>query len=176
MGKHRLSVHKLAGNYDAKRKYKTLTATAMTLLFVIIAGVALSLLVILMATPEMRDVMIRLVDPAEIGWGKIIVNFIISFGPIFIIVVPYRYRNAIIKKHRIEEMRIYVTGIGFVDREKGKEIYADYHAVKLSHGETQESFLIGSDTASIKSTEYRWQEFTHPDVLRNNLEQYGVWS
>jgi TatD DNase family protein len=167
-GTYRLSVHKLVEDYGAKEKCKTLIATVI----LVVAPVVMCLAMI----PKLQYAVIRFIDPAEKGWVISTVKFVMYFAPFSIFILSLKYRNAIEVKQHIDEMRIYVTGIGFVDRKKGKETFANYSVIKLSYGETRESFLIESDAASIKLTEYRWPEFTHSDVLRNNLEEYGDWA
>jgi hypothetical protein len=111
MMENRLSVHKLVEDSGANGKYKTLIA------IIILAVIAL--VQFLVRIPEVQDAVIQFIDPAGTGWITSAVKYAMDLAlfSLFIIVLLV-YGNMIIKKQHIDEMRIYVTGIGFVDRKK----------------------------------------------------------
>jgi len=160
-----VSEHRLVSDYSMKGRIKN----------VVIAWVVFFVLLGVTRIPAVQDAMTQFSRSVTVDWVTGAVDFIINgfwFLAIFVLIGTV---VTLIRKQTFDTIRVYDTGIGFLDSKSGEERYADHSQVKFSHGQMQESFYVESKAAGVKMRNYGWGEFAQPDVLRNNLERYGNW-
>ncbi|MDR3240180.1 MAG: hypothetical protein LBT44_08865 [Clostridiales bacterium] len=166
MDKNLLSAHRLLSDYSAKGKLKTL-----------ITGWAIFIgILIVTKIPSVQNVMIEFSNSVTVDWVTSSVKFLISGLGYVAVPMLIGTLMTVFKKQNFDEIRLYGTGIGFLNSKSQEEHYAAYSDVKFSYGKMRDSFWVESKAASIKSTEYGWREFAQPDILRGSIEKYGRWN
>lgn len=160
------SEHQLLTDYSIKARIKS----------IVIVWIIFSIFVIITRLPILQTKMINFSDNMGVDWVTSSINFIIKGIWIFFIPLFIGTIITIKKKIDISNIRLYNTGIGFINN-KGIEEFISYSEMKLSYGSMQQSVFIEIRSKNINlNHDFAWKEFNEPDIFRNNLERFGTWN
>lgn len=160
------SEHQLLTDYSIKARIKS----------IVIVWIIFGIFVIITRLPILQTKMINFSDNMGVDWVTSSINFIIKGIWIFFIPLFIGTIITIKKKIDISNIRLYNTGIGFINNE-GIEEFISYSEMKLSYGSMQQSVFIEIRSKNINlNHDFAWKEFNEPDIFRNNLERFGTWN
>ena len=158
-----ISTHILKTDYSKKGKLKTIITGWC--IFLLIFGAT--------RVPSVQIILLNIQSNLgrSVSWVYSSIDFIINGLAFVFIPMAIGTVLTIREKHLFQSINVYETGIGFINN--NVETFQPYDKIQLSWWKMKQSFHIGCKELGIKENNYRFDEFTEPNLLYQNLETYS---